>query len=104
MGYYTRYTLTVSSQEEKLIKELREENESAHNAICEKGFTADECKWYDHETDLKTFSKKHPRVLFTLEGEGEESGDIWTLYVKNGKSQLEKAEIIVGDYDPKKME
>jgi hypothetical protein len=103
MGYYTRFNLTVSSQEEKIIKELREENEDAEQALDEIGRTNGECKWYDHEKDLKEFSLKHPKVLFTLDGEGKENGDIWKLYVKNGKSQRAKAEMKFPDYDPEKM-
>src|SRR5881394_2305568 len=48
-------------------------------------------KWYDHEADMKALSAEFPKVLFTLRGEGEESGDVWVKYFKNGKMQSSKA-------------
>jgi hypothetical protein len=60
-------------------------------------------KWYDHETDMRDFSKRFPDVLFTLNGEGEESGDVWVKYFKNGKMQSSKADIKLEKFDPKKL-
>jgi hypothetical protein len=40
-----------------------------------------------------------PDVLFTLSGEGEESGDIWRKYYKNGKCQTTAAVIQLDDFD-----
>jgi hypothetical protein len=63
----------------------------------------DEMKWYEHEDDMKNFSKLFPKVLFTLEGTGEEAGDMWVKYFQNGKMQVAKAKIEFEPYDPKKM-
>jgi hypothetical protein len=62
-----------------------------------------EVKWYEHEKDMKEFSKRFPKVLFTLRGEGEESGDVWVKYFQNGKMQVEKVDIKLGEFDPKKL-
>jgi len=104
MGYYTRYGLTVVDGEDNLIQEFREECVMANHAVDENGYTNDETKWYDHEKELKAFSKKHPSALFLLHGEGEEAGDLWDLYVKNGKSQTCKAEIVYPDFDESKLQ
>jgi hypothetical protein len=103
MGYYTRHSLEVSDGNCELIGDFLEDSEDAKWAIESNGDTYDECKWYDHEKDLRAFSKKHPDVLFTLRGEGEESGDIWTEYHKNGKVQVCKARIVFDDFDESKL-
>jgi len=103
MGYYTRYTLEIINGSEDLIEEFRNQNDSARYAIDEFGNTIQECKWYSSNDELIKFSLNHPDVLFKLSGEGEESGDIWDLYVKNGKSQLCVAEIVRPPFDPEKL-
>jgi hypothetical protein len=63
----------------------------------------DSCKWYDHESDMASFSKKYPESLFVLKGEGEESGDIWIKYFLNGKMQRAEAKITFEEFDESKL-
>lgn len=63
----------------------------------------DSCKWYEHEEDMKRISRQFPNVLFTLHGSGEESGDVWVKYFKDGKMQASKAEIKLAAFDPKQL-
>lgn len=102
MGYCTSYRLEVGSPSGVnkalvdqslpglLIARLRLNSECAEYALDEDGTCGESSKWYDHEDDMKKFSKENPGVLFTLHGEGEESGDVWTKYFFNGKMQVEK--------------
>lgn len=99
MGYYTNYELNVIEGGARLIEELRESNDDARYALDVNGETSDSCRWYNHHQDLKEFSKKHPTALFELKGEGEESGDIWKVYFKDGKSQMCRAKIVFDDFD-----
>lgn len=99
MGYYTSHELKVLSGNSDLITQFREENDSAKYALDSQGGTSESCKWYDSDTDLMEFSKKHPAELFELSGEGEESGDLWKLYVKNGKSKKVKAVITYPEFN-----
>jgi hypothetical protein len=108
MGYYTKYSLQTSlgnnEASEEIIAELRAKYDEAEYALDETGAsTYQESKWYDHEENFREFSKLHPKVVFTLSGEGEESGDIWTEYYLNGKCQVAKAEIKVEPFDSKKL-
>ena len=59
--------------------------------------------WYNHEDDMIEISKQFPGVVFKLEGDGEDSGDIWKQYFKEGTSQICHSNITFNDYDPTKL-
>ena len=111
MGYYTSYKLTIHEPssyvgfitEKVVIEGFRKASDGANYSLTEDGNTAQSTKWYDHEEDLCRFSRMHPEIVFKLRGDGEESGDQWFLYVKNGKSQRCKAKITFEDYDEQKL-
>jgi hypothetical protein len=65
---------------------------------------SDRCKWYRHETDMKSLSRHFPALIFMLEGEGEETKDLWIKYFKNGKMQACPGKITYDEYDPNKLE
>jgi hypothetical protein len=94
MGYYTRFELEVVSggdyetDYEEVISEQADYNPFG-----------DETKWYDFEKDMRKVSKENPKVLLKLSGEGEENGDLWEAYFKDGKMQICKAEIVYKNFD-----
>lgn len=125
MGYYTRYKLEFHGPEEhidKVVANLEFLKEDAEMAK-EFGFQydweaealydiwtgrADIMTFYHHEEPLRALSKQHPDVLFVLSGEGEEAGDIWKEYFKDGKMRLRvhgccRAEIVYPEYDEAKL-
>jgi hypothetical protein len=87
---------------EDIIADLRKD-EGAHYALDEDGGTYESCKWYEWLETLVNFSKKYPNVVFTLSGEGEESGDVWKCYFKDGKYQDAQAKIVIEEYNPSKL-
>lgn len=94
MGYYTAFDLKWDDAEvDDQVAEWIESTDYPMTAFQPNGDTEDTCKWYDHEDDVSALSKLHPTVLFTLSGEGEESGDIWRKYFLNGKMEACKAVI-----------
>lgn len=101
MGYYTNYTLSATQGYENQ-EEIEEKLEEISGYSIEFGWN-DSCKWYDHENDMKALSLLYPETTFLLEGEGEESGDIWQKYFKNGKVQTCRAEIVFPQFDESKM-
>jgi len=107
MGYYSYYTFSVSEgneiDDDQAVAELREENTNAEIALGEDGYPDGHLTWYDHEKDLKEFSKKYPNTVFHLSVEGEENGDMSDKYFKNGKMQICKAEITFPPYDESKL-
>lgn len=99
MGYYTRFELAVinggdyETDYEEVVKEQVDYNPFS-----------DETKWYDFEKDMREVSKEHPNVLFELSGEGEEAGDLWKAYFKNGKMQMCKARVEYDNFDEARLE
>jgi len=61
-------------------------------------------KWYDHDEEMLELSKQFPNTVFCLHGEGEESGDLWYCYYKNGKKQYCPAQIVYEEYDETKLQ
>lgn len=107
MGYYTNFDLTVSGFKEKEHKEyfefkLYKRNEFWTTQWVDQGDSLtkylDSAKWYSWRKDLEDFSKEFPKLLFEVEGEGEESGDIWKARIKNGKVEIVKAEIVFPEF------
>ncbi len=100
MGYYTEYYLSANDQ--SIVDGAEENLYNISGYQIEFGWN-DGCKWYDHVKDMKLLSKMYPEVIFTLQGEGEESDDLWVKYFKNGKMQECKAEITYEKFDESKL-
>lgn len=100
MGYCTRHELSVLKGDQTLIEQLISENEEARFAVDANGDTRGGTKWYDHQEHLKAFSEKHPEALFLLDGEGDDSADIWIEYYQGGKMQVCKGKIVFPDFNP----
>lgn len=58
---------------------------------------------YDWEGELKELSQEFPDCVFELDGDGEESGDVWRAYFKNGKMQKAPAKIVFDPFDETKL-
>lgn len=117
MGYCTDYVLTIDYVEEEngkkelafvpeiILKQLSKTIDDMD--IFEDGY-GDEWylyggKWYEHDTDMLNLSKKFPELLFTLNGHGEETEDMWYSYYYNGKLQHCPAKITYDDFDFEKL-
>lgn len=105
MGYYTKYNLSITKggdEEKKVATDL--------SKVMGYGPSSDPCeffedlleepmKWYEHEKDMKAISLKYLYLTFLLEGEGEESGDMWRKYFRNGMSHTITAKIVFEKFD-----
>ena len=123
MGYETCYNLTVAqlrsqnpgSQplsyepqlvavapdvEQVIIAQLREENDEAAYAFDGSGSSLGHVRWYDAKSDLTLFSQEYPDFVFVLGGEGDETGDLWLMYIYNGQVQECPATITYRPFDP----
>lgn len=112
MGYYTTFTLTTEQNSlpdgfpeifESVTgyKAYYRGNPGNHGSDCE--IVLINAKWYNWSSDIITLSQMYPDYLFILKGEGEENGDKWVNYAKNGKSQFCKAIITFEPFDENKM-
>lgn len=95
MGYYTQYDITDNDLEvrEALVGISGYEHIDEDDAI----------KWYSCEKDMKEVSKMFPDKLITVSGIGEENGDVWVSYAKNGKVYCEKAKIVLEPFNESKL-
>ena len=98
MGYYTVHTA------ENLTKEQIEDLAKIAD-LPEYYLTGEEeCKWYSFGDDFKELSLKYPDELLIFSGEGEESGDIWKYYAKNGLGYTAKAIVTFPDFNEAELE
>ena len=99
MGYLTIFNLNI----------IEGDDETNHIAAIgeisgyEEQWEGDSIKWYNYEKDMLKYSKLYPDTVFQITGYGEEQGDIWADYYKNGKVQKTKAEIVFNDYNELKL-
>ncbi len=99
MGYYTRHELSIVSGNDFVTDYEQEITETTKYS----SLFDDEIKWYDCEEDMKEYSKKHPNTTFLIEGVGEENGDIWKSYFKDGRVFTTKAVFTFEEYLESKL-
>lgn len=100
MSYYTRYEVAITP-DSKEVRQAIEADDDLSYAIGD--YSSDECKWYSHETAMRELSRKFQDVLFELSGVGEDSGDLWRKYFKNGEMQACPAQITYEQFDESKL-
>lgn len=119
MGYYTQHNLKIHqiddnkinnddvlrTQLEDEINQYISEHENMKYAVgsITEDWECDVTKWYNHKSDMKELSMQFPNVVFELEGIGDEVGDMWKEYYKDGLCQDCTAIITYPEYDPRKL-
>lgn len=99
MGYYTDFRLEVIGDEYHDSDHETEVSRIADYLHC----FQDDIKWYNYRENMIEHSLKYPDITFKLSGEGEETGDLWREYYKNGKYQRCEAVIVYADFDESKL-
>lgn len=123
MGYYTYFELSTKENKtykvSEIISYMKKEcmknssyypfeydfdnllfDDSIYNFSLDAG---DSTKWYDHDEEMIELSLQFPEIVFQLYGDGEENGDTWYKYYKNGKKQYCPAIITYEKYDESKL-
>lgn len=107
MGYYTDFKLSVEGNGpvyDKFMQEIEGIRVARGNYDLEmpkllNGYYQ-EMKWYEHEEDMKTLSLEWPNLLFILEGDGENRGDVWKAWFRNGLMHKMEAKIVFETLQP----
>lgn len=105
MGYYTDHSLKVknlNSQDNARLEQVLRDKELIGYAFWEPTFyndfveypVYDSVKWYEAESDMKEISEMFPDAVFELSGIGEDFGDVWRSYFKNGECEHCPGEIV----------
>jgi hypothetical protein len=101
MGYYTHFKLEepkpIPLEILVFITSYKEDN------FCYGIISEEEVTWYEWKKDMVILSKAFPNIKFKLVGEGENAGDIWHAYFKNGKVQVCRAKIVFDGFDENKL-
>jgi hypothetical protein len=102
MAARTYFDLSIIHPDsEKIMDDLLENNEDARRSL---NGDNDPQHWYNHEEDLKEFSKKYPDAFFQMECVSENGGDQqWMVYAQNGKSYYDNVILTYPDFDDSKM-
>ncbi len=97
MGYYTDFDFSSNSLE--VIDAIYKIADYQHGS----GGQLYGVKWYEHKEHCLEVSKKFPDQVIVVQGKGEEAGDIWMAYYKNGKSFKAEAVITFELFDESKL-
>lgn len=94
MGYYSNFSFNrLEGPEDKynaLLKDVDDLLNSRDDAASCESFCA---KWYSCESDMRSFAAKYPNLTVQLDVSGEESDDLWRLFISNGKSHVFRAQL-----------
>lgn len=99
MGYYTDFKVNLSKPNGEVKYKLKEIAEYTFEIKSDTELSLFDAKWYDYEKDMLELSSQFPDILFKVTGSGEEHGDIWEHYFRNGKHYYQKARIVFDDFD-----
>lgn len=93
MGYYTYFSLSYhgSPEDEDALQNFEPGDEFAFPKGIKElidDLQDSNWKWYGWEKDMKLLASKFPNILFILEGDGENSDDIWEFRIKGDISEF----------------
>ena len=113
MGYCTHYTLDIDSTDPlrlALIQSALMKDGGATFALMIDGPARQhypsreaDSQWLADAT-MRHLADRFPGVLFTLSGEGEEAGDLWRIYARDGRSYKAPAVVMHPPFDEAKLQ
>ena len=86
----------IESEDENMPKFIASDSMDKTTEFC---FDVFDLNWYDCEENFIALSKKFPNLNFFITRYGEGTVDIEEMYIINGKSQTQFAELIFPKWD-----
>ena len=104
MGYYTWYTLDILKDPDNQVEQFWEELDKTTGFAKDfERYGGSEAKWYNWENDMIEISKKFPKMMFSLDGNGEESLDIWCAHFCNGQCNYREIQTYWEEFNPEEF-
>jgi hypothetical protein len=105
MGYQTRHRLKIIQGEftARDLRKFAKTDPGEHWDYLLKDLRGESIKWYEHKQDMTRLSKAFPDIVFCLCGKGEDAGDVWREYYKNGRMHRCQAKLRFEKFDPTKL-
>lgn len=100
MGYRTRFTISVDPKEREPEVGTRLVVVSGYGTELSHINHGEEVKWYDCDEHCEQVSREFPDVTIRVQGIGEEQGDVWVSFWRDGKVQHHRAAAFVGPETP----
>jgi hypothetical protein len=102
MGYYTHYSIKISgadnaNQMVKIAGDLAFQGYEISGSGTELYIEFDD-KWLKWKEEFQRVSKDFPRVLFEVNGKGEDNEDMWRARFRDGVSEIIRAKIVFDDF------
>lgn len=85
MGYNTFFSISHIEGNESSYKEVVNELNELSQLDLENGESA---HWYDSDADCKAVARKHPDVMFQIDGDGENYNDCWCARYKGDMFEI----------------
>lgn len=107
MGYHKEYTLKCSGEDEAFYTALKllKKPERVIQELVDQNYLFDGEKVRQDEIDeaVLTASREYPGILFVVQANGEDAGDMSRHYYQNGKKASYEVELRFPEFDPEDM-
>lgn len=116
MGYYTDFNLTIMDRQSgEYVTKYSDKYAAVYNRLADRfeeaigisdaldRLTTEQYpnwKWYNYVEDMRSIAKDYPDFIFTLEGDGEETGDLWVEQYYGDEWARSVARLILPDSNP----
>lgn len=85
MGYLSLFSFSLLSGPEEDYTSMLKDIDQLIGGSGDESF---EAKWYNCERDMNEIAKKYPHIVVQMDVDGEDSDDLWRMFICNGKTEI----------------